>query len=153
MPDDHEMLTTHLAERDEPCPGCAYNLRGLKGTRCPECNQELAMRVGLVEPRHGAYIASMCGLLTGAGMAAVFLGVIAWLLLTRGGGPPRSVYWPLLGIPGVGVVVLGLAAVQLSRRRARVWLRGVSSVERRMVVMASWAATTGLVAWFLSSVM
>src|SRR6267154_1944148 len=106
-PTREEQLRLYLAEHDEPCPGCAYNLRGLTGTRCPECNQELAMRVGLAKPRHGAFIASMCGLLTGAGMAGVFLGIITWLSLTRGGGPPPSMFWTLFGIPGGGVVVLG----------------------------------------------
>ena len=35
------MLTEYLASRDEACPGCGYNLRGLVGDRCPECNQQL----------------------------------------------------------------------------------------------------------------
>lgn len=45
MPDANEMLRLYLAERDEACPGCGYNLRGLSGERCPECARELALAV------------------------------------------------------------------------------------------------------------
>jgi predicted amidophosphoribosyltransferase len=44
-------LTAFLAGRDQPCPQCQYNLRDLQGTRCPECGEELALRVNIAEPR------------------------------------------------------------------------------------------------------
>jgi hypothetical protein len=31
----------HLADHDEPCPRCGYNLRGLIVRRCPECGSRL----------------------------------------------------------------------------------------------------------------
>ena len=38
MPEsDPSTLTAFLADRDVPCPGCGYNLRGLVGARCTEC--------------------------------------------------------------------------------------------------------------------
>lgn len=39
-----EELRRYLAERDVPCPGCGYNLRGLGENCCPECGRELSYR-------------------------------------------------------------------------------------------------------------
>jgi len=38
-------LTLFLAEHDVPCPNpkCGFNLRGLKGTTCPECKEPLSL--------------------------------------------------------------------------------------------------------------
>ncbi|MEX2218097.1 MAG: hypothetical protein WD749_04995 [Phycisphaerales bacterium] len=36
-PDQRTPLHDFLAERDFPCPGCGYNLRGLEANVCPEC--------------------------------------------------------------------------------------------------------------------
>lgn len=38
-------LRTFLADRDVPCPGCEYNLRGLAESVCPECGIELDLEV------------------------------------------------------------------------------------------------------------
>ena len=62
-----EGLRAFLAGRDVECPGCGYNLRDLGGSRCPECGDELVLRVGLAEPRQGALIAGLIGLAAGAG--------------------------------------------------------------------------------------
>jgi hypothetical protein len=35
--DDAALLRAYLAERDEPCTGCGYVLRGAVGSSCPEC--------------------------------------------------------------------------------------------------------------------
>lgn len=37
MPTDAELLKVYLADRDVPCPGCSYNLRGCVAGKCPEC--------------------------------------------------------------------------------------------------------------------
>lgn len=39
-----QVLRDYLAERDEPCRTCGFNLRGLTYERCPECG-ELAYSV------------------------------------------------------------------------------------------------------------
>lgn len=74
MSDAAALLEQYLAERDVTCPLCGYNLRGLRGGRCPECGQELALQVGLVEPRFAAYLATVtafCAGLGGSGVLAV----------------------------------------------------------------------------------
>ncbi len=37
------MLEAYLAERDVPCPSCAYNLRGVRTGKCPECGRTLSL--------------------------------------------------------------------------------------------------------------
>lgn len=68
------MLQSFLEGRDVDCPGCGYNLRDLQTDRCPECGEELLLRVGLLEPRQGASIAGLIGLAAGAGLNGLILG-------------------------------------------------------------------------------
>lgn len=42
---DAEFLRAFLAERDVPCAGCGFNLRGLGGPTCPECGMALRLDV------------------------------------------------------------------------------------------------------------
>jgi hypothetical protein len=76
VPDDDPALLALLhslvRERDVPCPLCAYNLRNLTGDRCPECGEALNLRVGLVEPRLGPYIALLTACCVGLGGSALF---------------------------------------------------------------------------------
>jgi len=65
-------LTSYLADRDEPCPRCGYNLRALTGQTCPECGAALRLRVGLVEPRLGAYVMAVGSGFAGFGGALLF---------------------------------------------------------------------------------
>ena len=40
---DTDPLITYLATHDAPCPGCGYNLRGLRSGVCPECGKQLTL--------------------------------------------------------------------------------------------------------------
>lgn len=42
---DAEFLRAYLADRDVPCAGCGFNLRGLGGHACPECGMALRLDV------------------------------------------------------------------------------------------------------------
>jgi hypothetical protein len=53
------LLERYLADRDIVCPGCAYNLRGLRSDRCPECGDQLELSLRLVEPRQMALIVGL----------------------------------------------------------------------------------------------
>src|SRR5690349_9822829 len=61
-----DFLTAYLAAHDANCPACGYSLRNLKRGVCPECGEALTLRVGLVEPRMGLWIAGLVGLAAGA---------------------------------------------------------------------------------------
>ncbi len=69
------LLQEYLSDRDEPCPRCGYNLRRLQNDTCPECGDALTIRVGLVEPRLGAFITTLVALSVGTG-AALLLAVV-----------------------------------------------------------------------------
>lgn len=64
-----ERLVGYLNGRDAPCPGCGYNLRGLKGTACPECGERLTLR-GIKHPERRsaltpAFVVGSAGLVVG----------------------------------------------------------------------------------------
>ena len=147
MPDDHGMLTTYLAERDDACPGCGYNLRGLTGTRCPECNQELRLRVGLVELRLAWFVTGLIGIGMGLGFSALLLMyAVTDRLFAQYRGPPGQVWWPL----AAGTVLGGalLAGWVLNRRR---W--ALHSAQRRWaLVFAAWILSLVGPVWFMFTV-
>lgn len=66
------LLEVYLAERDEPCPACGYNLRGLTSDRCPECGQALRLTVTLVDPKLGAWLVALVAAALGTGGALLF---------------------------------------------------------------------------------
>lgn len=145
MPDS--LLHTYLAEQDVPCPGCAYNLRGLTGTRCPECNQELQLRVGLVEPRMAAFIAGLVGISVGFGFCTMLL---VWVGYMYWGRPnwraPMSDFYPLFFgvIAGAGLLWTWL------RSRARL-NRCEPGVRWMAALVATLLALVGPI-WFMITV-
>jgi hypothetical protein len=42
---DVGLVREFLADRDVPCPGCGYNLRGIHAARCPECERTVRLCV------------------------------------------------------------------------------------------------------------
>jgi len=79
-------LREYLADRDVPCPGCGYNLRGLPGSTCPECQQELKLTVGLLESRIGALVSCLGPLFAGAGAAGGLLAVVMLIVVGKDRG-------------------------------------------------------------------
>lgn len=69
--DDAAHLREFLHGRDIVCPGCGYNLRGLPGSACPECSQELVLTVRLAEPKLAAWIAGLIALGCSAGFSGL----------------------------------------------------------------------------------
>jgi hypothetical protein len=56
-------LAQFLADRDQPCVGCGYNLRGLATDRCPECGA--GVRLGIY-PVSSAPMPAVLGLAAAA---------------------------------------------------------------------------------------
>lgn len=108
-------LAEFLADRDEPCPSCGYNLRGLTRDVCPECREPLALGVQLAEPKLKAFIATVLGLAVGGGFSAMLLGYVAIIEFgrTRRGLPPNFLITVLPGLAVCG----GLLGLLLWRRR------------------------------------
>ena len=146
MESHHDMLTTFLSDHDTECPGCGYNLRALTGTRCPECNQELVLRVGLAEPRLGAYLGAVCGLLAGIGLAMLILSLAGYFSLTQG-SPPRREAWPIFGIPSVALIVLGAMLTYLLGQSGRARFRRASMKTQVLLIAGCWGTSLGFVVW------
>lgn len=110
-------LVEYLSHRDEACPSCGYNLRGLKTDRCPECHELLRLRVGLAEPKLGTFIAGLVGLAAGAGFSILLVGFGLFMVATRNHNANMPKFF---GITGGGFVVEGLLALAWVRQRRRV---------------------------------
>jgi hypothetical protein len=133
-----DQLVTFLTERDEPCPGCGYNLRGLTTDRCPECHQRLALRVGLAEPRLGVFIGGVVGLACGWGFGAATLAMGAVFR-----APARDL------VPPLACVVVNGAVIALWVRRRRL-VSGLAAPRGALLAAACWALSAAFVVWFLN---
>ncbi|GJM18308.1 MAG: hypothetical protein DHS20C14_05210 [Phycisphaeraceae bacterium] len=130
---DAEALAAFLSDRHVACPNCRYDLHGLGSARCPECNLSLALRVNLVEPRLGLWLAAAVGVSTGIGFHGILLGLVGYSLIVNGLG---------LGIRdasllGGGFVMNGVALLVLLRARGP--FRRCARPARLALAVGSWA--------------
>lgn len=148
MPDNTDLLRTFLAQSDVECPGCAYNLRDLTGTRCPECNQELVLRVGLAEPRMAWFIAGVIGIAMGLGFSSMVLVWAGAMVLSRGGigGPRFQEVVPLI----VGTLIGAAAMFWWVRARRR--FASASDEKRWLCVVAITMLALASPMWFFATV-
>ncbi len=148
---ERDLLGEFLAHRDAPCPGCGYNLRGLREPRCPECNQPLRMSVALVEPALGLWLAAVLGLgAVGAGALFMLLGVVILSVSESRWRWPRGEEFVLLVlIPAAVLVVDGLAVWWLGARRGRRWFRSLTMTRRAWVAAACWGLSLSVFAGWL----
>lgn len=138
---DDGPLIAFLAERDQPCPACGYNLRGLRSARCPECDSHLALRVGEARRREGAFIAGLTGCSAGLGFCLLVLGIGATQGLSQQEAAP--------------LVVGALAGIVLYT----IWILERDRIRRRRQLfmwIAAGVFTAGALAgpaWFLMRVL
>jgi hypothetical protein len=146
---DLAALREFLAERDEACPSCAYNLRGLTAARCPECDETLALRVNIAESRLGAWVATLAGVLACGGGALVCLLLVGYLSISEMGWPKGREFFPIVVYPGLVVLVEGAAALWLTRPRGRRWFRSRDRAARCGMIAAAWALLLVFTALFV----
>ena len=135
-------LRGYLAERDEPCPMCEYNLRGLTGQVCPECGEALRLRVRLSEPKLAAYLCGLIGLSVGVGFSGIMFVWGLIILSLNDYGPTLLEMSALL----IQLALEGTAMVFWLRKRS--WIRRRSRARQWGLVAAVWAASIGLVILF-----
>jgi predicted RNA-binding Zn-ribbon protein involved in translation (DUF1610 family) len=126
MPDptSASLLTIFLTNQDQHCPQCQYNLRNLQGTRCPECGEELVLRVNMAEPRQRLLIAGLIGLSAGAGLNGLLLIYLFLRVSARSGG---QFFFRFGMVNAVGLIVEALAIT--------LWLVLWRKIRRRSVLV------------------
>ncbi len=125
---DAALLLQFLDGTDIPCPGCAYNLRGLTGSRCPECGEEVVLQVGMSDPKAVAAILGTIGLAARAGLnglLVIYALIRISLFNDSFGGLSR-----FFAILGVGLVIEGGALL--------IWLRSWRRIRRLSPTRKSW---------------
>lgn len=105
-----ELLLAFLRERDYDCPRCGYNLCNLTQPVCPECREELVLKVGVSKLRLHWLIATLApGMFSGIA-AGLFV-----LMCVLEGPPPRGMWQPwavfaFLIVSGLGALIIALSA-------------------------------------------
>jgi hypothetical protein len=130
-----EQFAMFLESRDVPCPSCGYNLRDLRGSRCPECGDELVISVGLAEPKQTAVITGLIGLAAGAGLSGLLL--VFALIRHFVFGDSLTGQDPFLEITIGGLAVEGIAAWIWLRNWRRI--RRLGKVLKYPLVLGCWA--------------
>lgn len=80
----NDALRVFLAERDEPCPQCGYNLRGLTAAVCPECRTQLAVQVFAARAQRRVLTTGAMAISMGVSIPLSVLGLFIYAAL-RGG--------------------------------------------------------------------
>jgi hypothetical protein len=128
---DATLLQDFLRERDVPCPRCGYNLRNLVGQRCPECGDELVLRVNLSEPKMGAFLTGLVGLASGAGFSGL-LALYGLIMITIHDRSMRGFFSSFMIVTAGGLLVLGLGLA--------IWIRSRSYIRRQPSSRQWWLA-------------
>ena len=140
--DEQDHLVEYLADRNVACVSCGYNLRGIRGGRCPECNEELVLRVGLAEPRLGSVIAFLAGAWCCAGTTFAVLAFFLILSLYFDDWPPLRYWMPAI----LGFAIAAPTAAWVGTRGGRAWLRQRGDKMRRLLVVGAWLLFFGCIA-------
>jgi hypothetical protein len=126
---ESEQVDAFLQGRDEPCPICSYNLRDLRGHKCPECGARLSLTLKGAHALDVVWYA-MIAFFALVGTMMLLLGVMILQGLLRG-----DEWSPRTG-PGIAFLVVaflgpvfGLAIVF-----ARRWL--LRDLKGRVVLVA-----------------
>ncbi len=121
-------LVSFLTERDHACPQCDYNLRGLQTNRCPECGEQLVLRINVAEPRQRLMLTGLAGICAGAG----FNGFVILLLLILDNHMRRP------ELTGFGVGLGAFLLITFTWLAAWRWLRKRTLLIRLLLAAACW---------------
>lgn len=132
-------LIAFVRGRDIPCPLCGYNLRDLVAPRCPECDEQLRLAVGLVEQRIAPYLLTIAPCLAAGGSALV----IGALVLRFGSAPFGVLAWT------IGATLSGLVGVALLSLRRRFMRR--SARFQWMAALLAWLVHAAVFVAFVAT--
>lgn len=138
------LVPIYLAGRDAPCPSCAYNLRDLRSSTCPECGLTLRLRIQPAEARLGPFLAGLIALSGAIGFSVLLLGYATLRALEYGWNTSLPELWPLIAGALVGVFAL-LGWIRLRRVIAR-----QSAIMSWSLATACFLLPTFLALWFFT---
>ena len=147
--DDDAALAAWLAVRDEPCPVCAHNLRGVPGPVCPECGAPLRLSVGSENNRQGPWLLALGAFVLALGFdavttllmsipVAVYLGMTVVIGQQPGPGPGIGFFMVVGMMLTLSVAMASAAYVFI--KRANGWKR----MDRRRQWWAAWGLFVGV---------
>lgn len=125
-----ELLLEFLRDRDHACPRCGYNLRNLTQPVCPECREDLALKVGAAKQRIWPLLLAIT-----PGTFCFIVCCIFSIALLRF-GPPRFQGWDWLlaaffaasGTMAAGLAVLHQRYLRASDGTQLFWIVAIWSV-------------------------
>ncbi len=137
-PTRDELLCTLLGGSDVACPVCAYNLRGLNSTACPECGASLQLQVGSSDLKLGPWLVALLGLalpLGFVGLYTLFTGAVMIVVVKSLGGLSAGALRLLL-LPAALTTAYALVLWRLIRRRRKFWARPRAAQRRLAFIYA-----------------
>jgi hypothetical protein len=147
---DPSTLAAFLADRDVPCPGCGYNLRGLPSDRCPECHAALSVdRLTPIRRPFSGYSGWTLGgmALIGSAIAAHWVYAFVYANTHGGSNPLAGVVW-IAAVFATLIFGAALAVVASSCTRHRMrsgYARG------NLALVTSCGLAAGALAWLAAS--
>jgi hypothetical protein len=127
-------LISFVSNRDVECPGCGYNLRGLRAGVCPECQQELSLRVGLAEPKNRLWLTALIGAACGLGFNGLLTAYAVFVFVARRDTVPQD----FVAIVVIGLVFFLVATLVMLRKGRSI--RRLSVSARAGLAVCSWGA-------------
>ena len=133
---DEQTLFEFLRERDVPCPLCAYNLRGLTTSRCPECGRELRLSVGLSEPFMLAWIALAFVIFATAGIGIL----VIWATILSNPFRLRDIYARvslsyLIGSPLLAALIVVFRRQLLKLDKQSQWTLAITAMTLSLLML------------------
>ena len=118
-----QLVQAYVRERSVRCPSCDYNLRNLTASECPECGQQLCLRIALATPNWAPFIAGVIGLSMSLGFSALLLLFAVVIMTIEGSATAEAGTFPAF--------IVGLIA---SGVRLGIWLVKSRSLRRHSAV-------------------
>lgn len=127
-PRDERFLTEWLADRDQPCPVCGYNLRSCSLPKCPECGVPIRVSVTSEDPSPGGWLLAVISCTLAAGFdligSLIFVSMVTYFSIAETVPPPsaRLMLIAMLASMLVPGVLCAVGLILLLRKR-RTWRR------------------------------